>query len=309
MKRIGILAVMIGLTALGADAGTNLKVDCSHEGEDALPTITAALAQLNPTGPNTVTVSGACKENVVIWSFDRLTLTANPGASITDASGGASPVIVIGDSTRITLNGFLVNGGSTGILCLDFSLCRFKGNTIQGVTGFGGVGVLQSRASFEGDVIQDNAGTGLGASGSTVSARGVTVLRNTFAGVDADKGSNLQLANSQVNNNGRAAGAAGVRVAGHSTAQLANNTITANDGNGVRVFQASVGVFSGGNVITNNGGTGVSVEDLSFAQFDSPNAITGNPGFDVACLAQFSATRGVNINIGGGTTSCVERPN
>lgn len=300
------LTTVFALTFCAYPQAANLKVDCSHRREDTFHTIAAALSRLNPIGPNTVTVSGACHENIVILSFDRLSLIADPGASITDASGGTSAVIVIGDSTRITLEGFLVNGGSTGIFCEDFSVCRFKGNTIQGVTGFGGVAVIQSRATFESDLIQDNAGAGVNAIGSTISARGVTLQHNTFQGVNADQGSNLQLTNSQVNNNGRAVNAAGVRVAGHSTAQLANNTITANDSNGVRVFQASVGVFSGGNVITNNGASGVSVEDLSFAQFDSPNAITGNPGFDVACLPQFSATRGVHSNIGGGTTNCVE---
>jgi hypothetical protein len=39
-----------------------------------------------------------------------------------------------------------------------------------------------------------------------------------------------------------------------------------------------------------------------------PAKITGNHGaFDVVCQPQFSATRGARVNIGGGTTNCVEQ--
>ena len=40
---------------------------------------------VNPAGPNTLTVSGACNENVEIYAFNRLTLVAKTGATITDA--------------------------------------------------------------------------------------------------------------------------------------------------------------------------------------------------------------------------------
>jgi len=92
---IVIFAAAFCTSAQAAD----LKVNCNGTG--ALSTINSALKLLNPIGPNTVTVSGACHENVLIQSFDRLTLTANPGASINDASGGTVDVITIEDSQRV----------------------------------------------------------------------------------------------------------------------------------------------------------------------------------------------------------------
>ena len=100
--------IMVFAMALSVYAqGTNLKVNCNGT---ALSTINSALKMLNPQGPNTITVSGSCHENVVIQSFDRLTLTANLGATITDASGGNGVVVDIEDSTRISMQGSCRNG-------------------------------------------------------------------------------------------------------------------------------------------------------------------------------------------------------
>jgi hypothetical protein len=144
------------------------------------------------------------------------------------------------------------------------------------------------------------------AQSSTLSLDGVTVQRNRNAGVDLTRGSTLALRNSSVNGNGAAAQASGVRIAGHSTAELTNNSITGNNADGVRIFQASAAQFGGGNVITGNGAPGVGIEDVSFADFAPGNVITGNASLDVACLPQFSATRGALTNVGGGNTNCTE---
>ncbi len=64
-----------------------------------------------------------------------------------------------------------------------------------------------------------------------------------------------------------------------------------------------------GNVVTGDGGSGVDINDLSFASFENPgNNITGNLAQPDRRLLQpqFSATKGVLTNIGGGTTNCVE---
>jgi hypothetical protein len=307
IQNIVIVCLLVAcLTLLPSNANANsLRVNCGTK--DALSTINGALKMLDPTRPNTLIVSGACKENLAIQGFDRLTLTAKPGASISDASGGSSIVVFITDSTRMTLEGFEVNGGRSGIFCVAFSTCRFKNNTIQGVTGFGGVSVINSKASFEGDVIQDNSGDGVLAQSSTLSLDNVTVQRNLNAGVDLMGASTLTVRNSNVNNNGGAADASGIRIAAHSTAELTNNSITANHADGVRIFQASAAQFGGGNVITGNGAPGAGIEDLSFADFAPGNVITGNASpFDVACLPQFSATRGALTNVGGGSTNCTE---
>ena len=307
VQNVAVLCLSLAcITLFPANArATTQNVNCGGKG--TFSTINGALKTLDPQGPNTLIVSGACKENVFIQGFDNLTLTAKPGASINDASGGSAVVVFISDSNRVTLEGFTVNGGGSGVFCFGFSTCHFKNNTIQGVTGFGGVTVIDSKATFWGDVIQDNSGDGVGAQSSTLSLDGATVQRNRNAGIDLVRGSTLALQNSNVNGNGAAAQASGVRIAGHSTAELTNNSIAGNNANGVRIFQASAAQFGGGNIVNGNGAAGVGVEDLSYADFAPGNVITGNSGsVDIACLPQFSATRGALTNVGGGSTNCIE---
>ena len=272
--------------------------------------INAVLARLDPLRVWTLDVSGACKENVVIQSFENLTLVAKPGASITDPSGGNLDVLDVGDTHEFSLQGFTINGGATGVACLDYSLCRFSGNTIQGSAGDGMV-IVRSRASLQGDTLQNNAGRGLAVlSGGIALAIGVTAQGNGQIGALANIGSNLTTLNLISRNNA----AAGMRIANHSTLRLIDSTVTGNAGQGVTVDFSSEARFdtnTTGNVITGNGFAGVRLGDLSFVFFTGADNITGNQlsnpgGFDVVCGLQFSATRGALTSIGGGTTNCVE---
>src|SRR5260370_1313489 len=72
--------------------------------------INKALATLDPSEDNTVYVNGACQENVTITSFDRLKLIAQNGTSITDASGGMTPVVSITDSLCLSFQGRTIDG-------------------------------------------------------------------------------------------------------------------------------------------------------------------------------------------------------
>src|SRR6516165_12585032 len=102
------------LMSVGAVNAATLSVNCGGKG--ALSSIGGALKVLqNVPGPNTINVSGACHENVVIQSVDRLTLNAVNGASVTDASGGKKDVIAVLDSRGIAINGFTINAGSDGV--------------------------------------------------------------------------------------------------------------------------------------------------------------------------------------------------
>ena len=65
-------------------------------------TLSALLAALNPSEPHTIRVSGACTDNISIVNFAQITLLAESGASVTDASGGLLPVI---DVERTRPNG------------------------------------------------------------------------------------------------------------------------------------------------------------------------------------------------------------
>ena len=63
----------------------NVVVKCGSKG--AHSTITSVLKLLHPEEPNIRTISGACNENVLIQSFDRLTLKSTSGSAVNDVSG------------------------------------------------------------------------------------------------------------------------------------------------------------------------------------------------------------------------------
>src|SRR5262249_14822579 len=137
------------------------------------------LRQTETSGSNTILVSGSCKENITIQSLDNLTLTAQSGASITDASNGTLDVIDVIDSRRVSINGFTISGGANGVACFDASLCRFSGNTVQGSANYGVI-VSEAQATLNGDTLQNHGqnegGRGLSVIGhSTVDATGISV--------------------------------------------------------------------------------------------------------------------------------------
>ncbi len=84
-----LLLVTIGGAVRRAEA-VDLDVNC--DGHHSIRRALHMLARINPQGPNTIIVSGECKETLVIQSMDRLTLITKKGASITDPSGGTLAV-------------------------------------------------------------------------------------------------------------------------------------------------------------------------------------------------------------------------
>src|SRR5262249_31897214 len=208
---------------------------------------------------STINVSGACHENVVIQSVDRLTLNAVKGASISDASGGTLDVINIEDSRDVVINGFTINAGNdgvtftNGILCGDFSLCRLSGNVIQGAAQGAGFGVFGgAEGSVDGDTFQNN-GTGLQAnSGGKVrlggQGRPITSQRNG-SGIRAVRDGYV-FVQANVENNSQV----GVWVAFHSTVELSGSTISNNAGTGAFVWESSSARFTTSSSITNNAG-------------------------------------------------------
>lgn len=302
------LPVLVCLVVLSVSAlGVNLKVRCG--GKSPTNTITGALRLLDPQGPNTLTVSGTCNENVVIQSFDRLTLIALPGASIVDTTNGKGVVLDILDSHRVTVSGFTIVGGLDGIVCDSFSTCYFSNNTVQG-SADAGVIVVQSNADFSGDLIENSAAQGLiSLNGGNVLLSQVTLTGNGGGGgaaADARNHSLLQIVNSNIHDNADSGGEA----IDNSTLVFGGTTITRNAGDGVHVERASTVKFGSGlgSVVTGNSGSGVFLRDLSYGFFGIGGAtITGNSGsFDVTCSPQFPATRGALNHIGGGSTNCIE---
>lgn len=277
---IAVFALAICFFGVKQVRASTVAVNC-NSGQ----TIQSTLAKLNPAGPNTLTVSGTCNENVTIQGMDRLTLIATGGATINDASGAAGDVIDILSSHTITVQGFTINGGSVGILCAQQSACVTKSNTVQGAA-FAGLAVYENSGlmSFQ-DVIQNNAIGILVQFAGYFETQQTIVQNNTSFGIEALLDSSLRLL--------------GAKIVG-------------NTGDGVHIDQhsaARLGLVTGtpANIIQKNGGNGVYVGDLSFVRFTPENRITGNiTQPDVACYLQYSATRGALSNSGGGTTNCAE---
>ncbi len=303
IKNSVIAAALLLLIGSAAQACT-LWVNCGGKG--GYTTIGAAIKALQSipvAGPATISVSGACHENVVIQSMDQLTLTAVKGASITDASGGTTDVLAVGPTSTVDVEGFTLNG-SVG--CYSASNCTFGSNVFQGSPG-DGVSISRSNAKLTADVIQNSIGRGLVVSaGSVALASDVNIRHCGASGATTIDGGNLTV--NTVN------GSAFVDNAGDGIQSLAHSTLRINDGvviqdntgHGIRVESASEASL-GSLAINNNGGDGVSIGDLSFVWFRGSATVTGNhSGTDVDCRPQFSATRGAVGNIGGGTSNCTE---
>jgi Right handed beta helix region len=291
------LLVAIGAASQCAQAA-NVTVNCDKK--ETLHKAVKLLANANPQGPNTITVAGSCRENIVIRGMDRLTLITKNGASITDRSNGTLAVVDIEDSRSVNVQGFTINGGEQGILCSTASVCYLTGNTIQGPGHFG-VNVLRgSRAFLESNVIQNwGRGAFIDRSAEVFSSNDVFQGNGGSAIVVLNR-SYFESLNSSLDNNG-----VGIE-AGGSGVFLGGGTISGNSSDAVRVLAASEAIFSGP-TITANGGVGVQVLDGSFAAFLAAS-ITGNlSGLDVDCEPQFPMTRFVDRT--GGITNCVEPPN
>lgn len=292
-----------------------MSVNCNAPAGQ-LNMIGGALKLLNASAVNTINVSGSCTENVLIQSFDRLTLNGVNGSSINDASGGTGNVVQIEDTKDVTVQGFAINGGNIGVFCDNLSVCRLNNDTIRGTTnnnvlgnGFG-VQVENSRAYLNGDTLQNNPGRGLSViNASLVFAGNVNVSNNAGEGVLVGFGAFLVLNPATIQNNGLD----GVRVVDHATFRIVAGMITRNGAAGVRLDGASEAAIQGLDnpvTISGNGGNGVQLNDLSFGRFeglpsgDAALTITGNAPNDVQCNPLYSATRGATTDIGGGSTNC-----
>jgi hypothetical protein len=316
IKRIGwAILIAAGMSAAADGQAASVTVRCGGGGEDAFPSISAALAHLDARATNTIAVYGACQENLSITDFNHLTLNANAGASISDASRATNNVILITSSQTVTLNGFTINGA---VLCQVSSFCRFTGNTFQNARGGigpqGGASLSDgvyiraaSHASFSGDKMVNNSRFGMTVTGgSFAEATAITVSGNAVAGMFLAVGPTVLLNNVTIANNGYF----GIYVRDHSTLFITDSEVTGNGGTGVSLESGSEAFLSAtvtGNVITGNGNYGVLIADLSLANSDgvTGNSISGNSAQpDVQCVGKSSAAVGLPLRAGTISATC-----
>lgn len=309
-KHIFVLGFLILTSLAFAEANaTTLTVDCSHPPTATrLASIGGALkvlaGPLGLLGPNTINVSGACNENIAIDGMINLTLTAQPGASITDASGGAQAAINVTRSTNFALNNFAVRGGggifSTGIACTTNSTCYLSSNDIQNPSGTGIVGAIGAAVSLDHDVVERSVAGLILVDASRGELLTATIRNNTGPGVVASTHSFLvtNFSTTIANNGG-----IGVFLADHSSAQITATSVSANAGVGVFAQSGSEVLFYPPLSTISGNANGVAVQDLSWANFlNAAVTVSGSTNQpDIQCWGHFSGAAGAAA---AGPTNC-----
>lgn len=314
------LLLVITARAIAGEAGHTLHVNCgAHDGLNSIGAALEALKHSEDSGPNTINVSGACHENVVIHNIDRLTIAGSRGASITDASGDTADVVDIRNS-NVTITGMTIDGlsmvNNDAVDCEQGSHCTLLGNTIQGGADPVGVYTLSS-AAIVGGVLQNGTGSGIFAFGDVTGA-GV-LIRGNPVGVIVELGGRARLTfldpasfpgfertQSRVEGNG-----AGVQV-NQSHFSCGGCVIQQNSGDGINADVSSevriaLGFPHDGSVVpprvTRNTGHGVYLGDLSSGVFTGPpSTVSGNGQLDIVCNSPTSVSRGALA--AAGATNC-----
>ena len=259
--------------------GLLLSVSTSESASDQLAcgsgrTISEALQHLKPG--DTLLVSGACNENLVIPEEVVNVILDGQGAATINARDPSDPTInVRGDG--ITIRNFVsIAGGETGILVTRGGAATIDRNIIHNAGNNGIVVNLNSSARIVNNTIQDNPQTGILITDSSSARIGFLVTDDTVPRPNL------------IQNNGEN----GIAVARSSHARIIGNMISGNGDNGViinRVAHADVS----SNTIDSNGGDGVFVfrnsgvnlgEDTGSGIFDSSNTTNvNNAGFGIRC--------------------------
>jgi hypothetical protein len=313
--------VAISMFTSVAQAGDS-KVNCSSPGANGK--ISNVLSRLNPADTNVVRVSGHCHENLVIQGFDRLSLIAEPGAVIEDASGGQLNVVYISDSQRVVIQGFTIQGGSSGVVCNNFSFCHFIGDTVEGTKTGPGIVVGGSQAQFNNILVRDTAGDGIflyhskstGTNVSITDTAGTgmvlinsdvggggnfTIQRTKGDGIYAQSTSHLDLSPLKVTD----AGGNGVWIARGSSADMYGVTIANNQQTGVLLHLGSTASIGDGNV-TNNASGGIVVMFESNAYING-TVVTNNQGAGLSIdQVSYALVLGASFSgpSGGGNIVC-----
>ena len=221
-SRIVWLALLLSSLPVGAAAQTTIRVPADQ------PTIQAGIGAAAP-GDTVLVAPGTYVERIDFLG-KAITVTSEAGPAATVIDGNAGGVVVTfrsGEGPSAVLRGFTVTNGG-------------------GFSG-GGVAVLSSSPTIEGNVISGNRGCdGVGVNVSFGSPR---IVGNEITG------------NVRTSCSG-GVGGAGVKVSGASAAVIegnviADNSLAGGNGGGISLFAAGVPVIRN-NVIARNSVSGVS---------------------------------------------------
>ena len=271
LRRRAIRSVTFALCLVGWAAAEAATINVACPGQTLQAATDSAVAG------DTIAVTGACSENVVIRNEKQRLLISGSGASINGSNPSSPTVNVRGKG--ITIQGFTITGGRDGINVNRGSNAVIQGNTIQG-TGRHGILVDQlSFAVITGNTIQNN-----------VNGSGIVVSENSIARI----GFNLDTDGAPSGNLIQGNGGPGILVSRTSSARIVGNTIAASTGgDGIQIGRLSQVDLARNNVINNSGNgvfvtqnSGVNLPDVfpTGSFFDDPNTSTAlNSGNGIKC--------------------------
>ena len=281
------------LLAASSASAANLTVICPGGGPGAYPSITAALSAItNNAGPNSITVSGTCTENVFIRDQNSLIIQAAPGSSpvITNAANPAQITIELFGSRLVLFIGLNIQGGNPGLFLNQGSDLEMFDSVIEKNVGGGAEALIKSDLNLNSCVIRNNGGFGIlvGDSSVVVVMTPIQILNNNGPGAAAFSNGYIKFQGTGGHIiEGNAGGGIEADSEGHVFLQSDLPTVIRNNGGGGLVFvRGSTGRVDGQNTIENNGAVGVRVESsvVTFIGASAGSTITGHgfAGVDVS---------------------------
>ena len=260
MKRNAFAAWLLLLFLLAPLHLYATKIDCS-KGDS----INAALAKLSKSGPNVLTVTGSCAEDIVIDGFDDLTLMATPGAALNPASAASKTILLVNSSRGVVVDGFAINIPAPP-----------PGNPVSWVAEFNGsVGCVMKNLSVTG-------GGGIRLQRSSYVSITDSTLHDVGIGIIIGNACNGDIRGVTIDNTLTPAprGQIGIAIFGGSTAFAEGVTISGfNQGvlTGGAFAVLGPGFFDTARpVVIQNNRTGIAVNSGGLANLSGPVTITGN---------------------------------
>jgi Right handed beta helix region len=307
-------------------------VDCSGATPPPVfSSISAALASLPATGPNSISVSGTCHENVIVFAHSDLNISGNPTATV--VPGNASGHLLgVFNSQRVGIQNLTFTGGN-GVIVDASSEVDFSGITIQNSAGIG-LTSIDSLAHIDTSTIQNNTRSGISAGGGTFYVDGFTTVtgngrigismlsghlilnggdgvtpgsQNVISGngtvgvqVASTGEGDISADNRIINNHGTW----GLLVLNGSAMQISGGTVSNNTGLGIHCGGTSHCEFAGGTLVDSNGAGGMEVVEHSDASIDGTNDFSSNTGVGILVDQSSSMTslggNTINNNTGDG---------
>ena len=315
-------AMAAGLLFSFSVFAAGVTVGCPGGTPGTYPSINAALAVLDAQGPNTITVSGTCTENIVLNQRERLTIQGAPdGGTIVSAAtfvptlearncpglvlrnltvrGINRPAVSLFTGTTPMITGALIEttGGGLALDLVGIADSTIGGfNATDAVTVRGGARCTACSAFFAGWVIIESSTlAGLvvdagrvsffGQRPTTPPAGGPNVVRNNFNGIQMVNGGAVVMdAINRVENN---SGSGAILLGGHLTV----NGGSLPDGT----------LF--GTIFQNNQRNGVSVLENSQFRSNGANRVVGNGATGTQFSAGISSNHSSVVALTGGEIS------